>query len=1001
MKYKSPLLTIVFILALSLGAISFVQLAGARERPPIGPYTDIRLPINGLPKLNLNLVFNPQNDQYPSGANLQILYVVEDFRDVPLARFAYSSQENNGVVSPTLFPASAWDELAPGLTSYTEELERLEQSNPKTINVYVRVQAPPEKFIEDPVFGDYYQDKPFGGTFANLHTSGGRPNLYIYHLSKTNDRDPVFNSYLCAVPEYADGTPPYQLPGDIEGGKAIREDGLYDPKAFAPPHPWYYSDDPMLIPGEVREGWISCMAPDVPLDEIQIRARYTYTTSPLPTPTPGSSPTPWPSPSVEDGDITLENCEGRDDCAVVDDLADPVCAEVEICLLRPVPTDEAMLDPTPDATELVLQKTTEAEDYLPQEYEADRIAWSYASPHSIPDTGLRLEDVSLGFVNAQGEELTGRGAATFQTAHILHIENQLYLRDRIRFVSRVTVEPRGLTEEDLEGFTLAGIGAYIEVYDQPTGPFDNASYNPGPQDYYIHYDDYFTPTLSSSTSIFSFSVEENPPDWLPVNYQLDTGDPSEGPQPFSELLLHQPDSPLEGYVFAGLDNQDERSLGFHTYHEQKEAPPAVMWFSISSGGPGYQSYKPLYPSQTVNIHSDSLEPSTNMCEFVDCLDVSDPAAPNQETRTVPILCPGEWANNFILDDLKIENLEYLGEPYGLGPMEPLYKYISFREKNIRTWIYTGKFLGGLSPWWLYNPSSYGGKILDRASGQYVDTQPIILPYYSRENRTYYLPADESQHMVGWMPDIVRNKLLIFGLIDEDRYSKENTAYLFQEEGPAWSHACSRSLLPALTSPKIYTSPLTGGNQKIVGNPHMLTDVMPGMSYPVSQPRISGEVLPLGEDGGAIYNQVLKPVEVLIVPGRKNKPVVFVPEEDRYYPAKENVSANNEEYFRNVDAKLIPPDSSLIMVKIRKVPPGGKLSTHFTNKNFQLSYPHYYPITSLPGSLRTPGLISYSRPDNFTEEWLFFYFPSLDIDREQLLFTIRGEEKWIFWHLTEK
>jgi hypothetical protein len=89
-----------------------------------------------------------------------------------------------------------------------------------------------------------------------------------------------------------------------------------------------------------------------------------------------------------------------------------------------------------------------------------------------------------------------------------------------------------------------------------------------------------------------------------------------------------------------------------------------------------------------------------------------------------------------------------------------------------------------------------------------------------------------------------------------------------------------------------------------------------------------------------------------------------------------------------------------MVKIKKVPPGGPLTCAFSNNNFQLIYPNYYPIFSIPGSIRTPGLITFSCPEDFTEKWFFFKFPSLEIDQEKMLFSIRGEERWIFWSLAE-
>lgn len=173
----------------------------------------------------------------------------------------------------------------------------------------------------------------------------------------------------------------------------------------------------------------------------------------------------------------------------------------------------------------------------------------------------------------------------------------------------------------------------------------------------------------------------------------------------------------------------------------------------------YQSYKTLYLSQGVNLRNNSLESSTDMCGVVDCLDVfQDPDklyGRYQEIRTVPVMCPGEWANNLTIDGLGIEDIAYIGEPFGLSSSHPkfLYEYVRFREKKIRTWIYDGKIMGGLAPWWHprgYRLAALEGKIVDKNTGQYIDTEPHILPYYHKENNSYYLPAEKSQHIGGWI-----------------------------------------------------------------------------------------------------------------------------------------------------------------------------------------------------------------------------------------------------------
>jgi len=185
-KTRSALLTIVFAFVLTTpSGVQAAKRAGASDDPPVGPYTEIRLPLEDLPEPNQDLVYNPVIDQYPSGMTLQVLHVLKDPRDVPMARFAYYSTASDSIVPPNNY-------------------------YPNTVNVYVRVQAPEDRSVHDPVFASYYQDLPLGSTPA-LHVSAGNPS------GSPDSGYPGLVS--CAMPEYADSTKPYQLPDDIKGGK--------------------------------------------------------------------------------------------------------------------------------------------------------------------------------------------------------------------------------------------------------------------------------------------------------------------------------------------------------------------------------------------------------------------------------------------------------------------------------------------------------------------------------------------------------------------------------------------------------------------------------------------------------------------------------------------------------------------------------------------------------------------------------------------------------------
>ncbi|MCK4490474.1 MAG: hypothetical protein KAU23_09455 [Anaerolineales bacterium] len=315
----------------------------------------------------------------------------------------------------------------------------------------------------------------------------------------------------------------------------------------------------------------------------------------------------------------------------------------------------------------------------------------------------------------------------------------------------------------------------------------------------------------------------------------------------------------------------------------------------------------------------------------------------------------------------------------------------------------------MSSWWSTKNHYNSAKIVDVVTGSYItgiiyDVTTGVLPYFYKDNSSYYLPVEDSYQKAGWVSGIASKKLLIFGIIDNEQYKKEGTAFLFLEEGPIWTASCSRSMLPALSSSEAYAPQIAGSYFEVYEYHHLMVELMPGMEFPVSEPRITGKVLLLGDEGPLINEQVLKPVDVRIIPGNAAEPIYYVLSEDAFYPARKNESDNNLLYLRNVGAELIPPDSSLVMVKLEKISPEGQLDCRTSPENIQLSYPGYYPITTSPKILQEFNLgvlLWLCSDDDFTEKWLVFKFPSLDIDPSELLLSIKGEDNWVFWNLTEK
>lgn len=397
----------------------------------------------------------------------------------------------------------------------------------------MRVNAPEGETVPDPLFSGYYNDELFEPTFKNTWHSGGWPSLYI-ERRRGKDEDGYektyeFGAYLCAVPEYADGTQPYDLPDEIDGEQAVDENGLYDPKAFAPPHPWYYSDQPMLQPGETREGWFTCQAPDVPLHEIQIRAWFEKKEVSVPIPTIGPFPTPL-GPGY-----TLE--ESRE---AADDLSSEKCQEVSIWVAQSdIPTLPPDPTASPDQESTIV--AVEAEDNISI---VDKIAWDYIQARDFPSEGITLVNVPLRFSHCEDgvevETIILSGTVTFQTAAVVKVDKRF---NDFLFVSRVQVENVDLAQEESQTFRLSGIGAHVEVYNTPANPYINASFG-------RYFDGVYAPTLYSTNELMT---NDN---WLAVSEWSH-------PSPDAEYLFaYQADNPYKGYVFANLDNSEVDLLGY-------------------------------------------------------------------------------------------------------------------------------------------------------------------------------------------------------------------------------------------------------------------------------------------------------------------------------------------------------------------------------------------------------------------------------------------------------
>jgi hypothetical protein len=908
------------------------------------------------------------------------------------------------VIAPNNIPTQ-WSEAI----EYSTELEEIKSFSPKTINVYVRVQAPADQQVPDPLFTGSDPGDVGEGLFDSSRYNGDRPALFVPYYSLKEETD---EGFPCAVPEYADGTKPYQIPEEIDGGLAIGRNGLYDPAAYAPPKPWYYNENNTLQAGEVREGWISCLVPGVPLNEFEIEAWHDYIVEVQPILTPEPSPTP-----IEGTEI-LEV-----DCIIVESLDDPACSETACCTLA-LPaanaTGQAIID-NQAVDDVVYQKQKELEVFT---------AWSYNSVLPFPEEGIRLEGVTMSFINEVGEIKSAQGSAIFESASV--IQAVRHGSDYFPFISKIVVDPDGISEEDLQGYVLHRVDVNVEIYEQANSVYQLLSVraiqniDPGSYDKFM--------LANSKHSVSNEFPNEK--------------------QVLVSMFLEETDSPYEGYVltdlvvgsvpygFTGSDNplsdRDNRESG---------PLPTKLWFSIKPSVPT-DTYSgrtellgnPRYSVIGVTINNTNLTSSTNMCEVVDCVEYLDEDDTYQDVkkppRDIPVMCAGEWANNIIVGDLQvIKYMEYIGGPWGTGASpDTLHSDSTSRGEPVHVFVYDLRIMGGTTPWWIRSSPDYRndfdtldhiyGHTVDMETGWPVYNDAVVIPYYSvidnditkgfwarGPSRLFVYPEKS-----GWMGQIIDQKVLAVSSVsvyrdgeDYKRLNKENTGFLLLEEGPLWATGCQREPVPALSTQALYAPEEVILPSVTDGIRHTMNSLLPGITYPVYLPLVDGKIYSMGEYGdtytfessSAISHYKFTVNAVGIVHGKPDRSAVYVPTEDKFYPAEKYPSWQNEIFFARNNAFVIPPDTTYVEIRVGvdrlEISEGSYCGIE--DEDLQLVYPGYLPIN---GDIEEkPNEPSICKEDDSSFR-IAFLFPSLDFELENMLFSIRGgaQTPWNFWRLVE-
>jgi len=162
-------------------------------------------------------------------------------------------------------------------------------------------------------------------------------------------------------------------------------------------------------------------------------------------------------------------------------------------------------------------------------------------------------------------------------------------------------------------------------------------------------------------------------------------------------------------------------------------------------------------------------------------------------------------------------------------------------------------------------------------------------------------------------------------------------------------------------------------------------------------------------GEAVIFQEIKvvPEEVRIVEGG-SVAVVYSPEEDDMFDLPTGIPSH--QYGRPIPAVMIPPRSSLVMVRM-EVEHEGSFTTQtdhksYTHSGLRISYPQYgaSDIITLESFFYPLGEFNSVAPFSSDNGWAYFIVPGIDLDPAQMwLEYIRGssEEDMTFWTLTER
>jgi len=258
------------------------------ESNGMGPYDSAVLPLEDIPEPGSNVFRRslPLSEEY---ARSEVLRVLQDPRTIPLERFLYYKHPSEISREP------GWlqDDQRPAFEDRADLLEqvvkhpeadpilaRFEDEPYTTIAVYVRVVGGTYEvetvdsqgntglrsvdktdpfYVKHPT-EDYYPTRidPFSDSMEWRYPPW-RPWSQLAAADTESDL-----TFPCMPQQVLDPGDPYQIPNTGED---------FDPQSYLPPKP-RYSPEKTIGEGVVREGWLLCLAPDVPAENVELVVQY-------------------------------------------------------------------------------------------------------------------------------------------------------------------------------------------------------------------------------------------------------------------------------------------------------------------------------------------------------------------------------------------------------------------------------------------------------------------------------------------------------------------------------------------------------------------------------------------------------------------------------------------------------------------------------------------------------------------------------------------------------